>query len=104
MSRKRREFTAEFKFQVAMEYLTGKKGRAEILREYRLSDSTLERWYRKVLDEGHQVFGFQDGSVLREQERRIAELERMVGRLAMELEAAKKASTWQRSHSRRGET
>ena len=33
------------------------------------------------------------------QEQRIAELERMVGRLAMELVAAKKVSEWLRFHS-----
>ena len=90
MSRKRREYTAEFKFQVAMEYLTGKKGRAQILREYEISDSVLERWYRKVMEEGHEVFAANRGSGLRKNEKRIAELERMVGRLAMELGAAKK--------------
>ena len=99
MSRKRREYTSEFKFQVAMEYLTGKKGRAQILREYEISDSVLERWYRKVMEEGHEVFAANRGSGLRENEKRIAELERMVGRLAMELGAAKKVSEWLRSHS-----
>lgn len=103
MSRKRREYTAEFKFQVAMEYLTGKKGRAQILREYEISDSVLERWYRKVLEEGPELFATQNGSELREKEERIAELERMVGRLTMELGASKKVSDWLRSRCRGSE-
>ena len=92
MAKKRRDFTPEFKFQVAMEYLSGKKRRAEILKEYAISDSTLERWYRKVLDHGPELFMGQDGTVLQEKEQKIAELERMVGRLATEIGAAKKVS------------
>jgi transposase-like protein len=99
MSRKRRAYTAEFKFQVAMEYLTGKKGRGQILREYEISDSVLERWYRKVMEEGHEIFAASRGTGPRENEQRIAELERMVGRLTMELGAAKKVSEWLRFHS-----
>jgi len=38
MSKKRRTFTPDFKFQVAMECLTGQKRRVEILREYELTD------------------------------------------------------------------
>lgn len=43
MSRKRRDFAPELKFQVAMEYLSGQKRRIDVLREYELSDSTNPR-------------------------------------------------------------
>ena len=94
MSKKRRRFSPEFKFQVAMEYLTGKKRRVDILREYQLSDSTLERWCRQLQERGPQVFTGDEKAVWAAQERRIADLERLVGRLTMELDAAKKASDW----------
>ena len=100
MGKKRRSFTAEFKFQVAMEYLSGQKRRIDILREYQLSDSTLERWYEQLKERGPQVYVAEDLSQLAEREERIAELERMVGRLTLELEAAKKASSWPNSRSR----
>jgi transposase len=94
MSKKRRTFTPEFKFQVAMECLTGQKRRAEILREYELSDSTLERWCQRLKERGSQVFAADDHSLLAERERQIAELERVIGQLTVELAAAKKVSNW----------
>jgi transposase-like protein len=97
MSKKRRSFSPEFKFQVAMDCLTGRKRRVELLREHQLSDSTLERWCQKVRENGSRVFAASDQSLLAEKERQIAELERVIGRLTVELEAAKKASTWLRS-------
>ena len=94
MARKRRTFSPEFKFQVVMEFLTRHKRRVDILREYQLSDSTLERWCDQVRGRGPQIFAANDQSQLGEQARRIAELEWVIGRLTVELEAAKKASTW----------
>lgn len=97
MSSKRRSFTPEFKFQVAMDCLSGRKRRVDLLREHQLSDSTLERWCQKILERGPLVFASSDQTVLAEQERQIAELERVIGRLTVELEATKKVSSWLRS-------
>ena len=100
MGKARRTFTPEFKFQVVMEYLTGRKRRVEILREYQLSDSTLERWCRQFEERGPQMFASEAKSNSGENER-VAELERVIGRLTVELEATKKASSWLKSHSKR---
>ena len=92
MGRRRRTFTAEFKFQVVMELLTGQKRRVEICRQHKLSDSTLERWCQQLRERGPEVFaGNRHGNA---GEERISELERVIGRLTVELEAAKKASNW----------
>ena len=99
MGKKRRSFTPEFKFQVVMEFLTGRKRRAEILREYELSDSTLARWLERFEKHGPEVFAAQNQSAEGERERRIAELERVIGQLTVELQAAKKASDWLNSRS-----
>lgn len=74
MSRNRRNFSPEFKFQAAMDCLTGRKRRVDVVREHQLSDSTLERWCQKVLKGGSRVFASRDQSILAEEERRIAEL------------------------------
>lgn len=94
MRRKQRTFTPEFKFQVVMDYLTGKKRRVEILREHELNDGTLDRWIKQFQEKGHQVFAGGEQGAESAQTQRIAELERLIGRLTVELEAAKKASTW----------
>lgn len=87
---KRRSFTPEFKARVVLEVLTGAKSAAQVCREHQLKDTVLSRWKREFIERSSQVF---EGGKEREREdERVAELERMVGRLTMELEIAKKAS------------
>jgi len=87
---KRRTFTPEFKTQVVLEELTGVKDKAEICREYRLSRQVFSRWRAEFVERAPEIFATKR-SRGGEQER-IVELERMVGRLTMELEVSKKAS------------
>ena len=78
---------------MVLQYLAGHKSAAEICREHRLKDSLFYRWKDEFLAGAAQAFGQpQGGQAQRGNEQRIAELERMVGRLTMELDAAKKAS------------
>jgi len=93
MGKKRRSFSPEFKFQVVMDFLTGRKRRVEILREHQLSDSTLERWCRQFQERGPRIFDRGEGRPSAA-EARMAELERVIGRLTVELEASKKVSRW----------
>ena len=87
---KRRTFTPDFKTQVVLETLTGVRSDAEVCREHRLRSQMLSRWKAEFLERAPMIFATQQ-SKSKEQER-IADLERMVGRLTMELEVAKKAS------------
>ena len=68
----------------------GVKSAAEICREHRLKPQVFSRWKIEFIDRAPEIFATRPGRG-GEQER-VAELERMVGRLTMELEAAKKAS------------
>src|SRR5512143_1104689 len=88
--RRRRSFTAEFKAQVVLEVLTGLKTQAEAARQHKLKPELIARWKDIALGGLEALFQGepQDG----QDQAHIAELERMVGRLAMELEVAKKAS------------
>ena len=89
--RRRRSFTAQFKAQVVLEVLSGLRSQAEIARQHKLKPELIARWKETALDSLETLFR---GGEQRDQEQdRIAELERMVGRLTMELEVAKKAST-----------
>lgn len=87
----RRKFTPEFKARVVLEMLTEQKSAAQASREYGIKDSVLSRWKQEFIERSPQLFEG-SGSNGDNNEQRIAELERMVGRLAMELEMAKKAS------------
>jgi transposase len=86
----RRTFTAEFKTQVVLNLMSGAHSIAELCRKHQLNPQVLARWKSEFLERAPLVFE-QDQKRSAEQER-IADLERLVGRLAMELDIAKKVS------------
>ncbi len=88
--RKRRSFTPQFKTQVVLEVLTRAKSIAQVCREYQLHEQVVIRWKAEFLERAPEVVA-SDRAQSADQAR-IAELERLVGRLTMELEIAKKAS------------
>ena len=93
---KYREFSPEFKVQVVLELLTNQRSASEICRQHQLKDSLLYRWKQEFLERAPQLFR---GETTDHQQTdvRIAELERMVGKLTLELDLAKKAlgySNW----------
>lgn len=94
----RRKFTPEFKAQVVLKMLAEQKSAAQASREYGIKDSVLSRWKQEFIERSSMLFE-EASSGTNGQEQRIAELERMVGRLAMELEMAKKVSRFLNSPS-----
>jgi transposase len=84
----RRKFTAEFKAKVVLELISGEKGLMQASREYAIKDSVLSRWKQEFLERAPQVFEMPKS--VNPQEERIAELERMVGRMTLQLDMAKK--------------
>ena len=87
---KRRTFSPEFKAQVVLEVLTGARSGGQVCREHQIKDTVLSRWKQEFIERAPQLFA--RGDRQSQGEERIAELERLVGRLTMELEMAKKAS------------
>ena len=88
---KRRKFTPQFKSQVILQLLSGERSMAELCREHQLTAQMIGTWKQQFLAAATQAFE-SDATSNAEQER-LAELERMVGKLTMELEIAKKASS-----------
>jgi transposase len=87
----RRTFSAEFKARVVLEMLGGNKSSAEVCRQYGIGAPLLSSWKSTFLERAALVF---QGDERRSQEQaRIAELERLVGRQALEIEVLKKASS-----------
>jgi transposase len=84
----RRKFSAEFKAKVVLELISGEKGLMLASREYGIKDSVLSRWKQEFLERAPQVFA--QPKAKDPQEERIAELERMVGRMTLQLDMAKK--------------
>jgi len=100
MARKRRTFSPQFKVDTVMELLTGMKSPSQICRERNITDKLLYRWKTELLERLPGVF---EGGEPEESDskQRIAELERMVGRLALENEVLKNAESWREAHQRR---
>jgi transposase-like protein len=86
---KRRKFSPEFKSQVVLQLLTGERSMAELCREHQLTSQMVGSWKQQFLVAARQAF--EKGGESSAEQERIAELERMVGKLTMELEIAKKA-------------
>ena len=88
MSRIRRSFSAEFKAQVVLQYLSGEASQAELCRKHNLKPNLIANWKAAVLDRLHTVF---EADLAIDAERvRITELEQLVGRQAYELDALNK--------------
>jgi transposase len=85
-----RRFSAKVKTQIVLDLLTGAKPMAQLCREHNLKDQVVRRWKADFLDRAETLFG--SDSERQQQLDRIAELERLLGRLTLELEIAKKVS------------
>jgi transposase-like protein len=83
----RRKYDAEFKARVVLELISGQKGLMQASREYGIKDTLLSRWKQEFLERASQVF--EQPKAKDQNEQRLVELERMVGRLTMQLDMAK---------------
>jgi transposase len=68
--------------------ISGKKSMSEASREYGIKDSVISRWRQEFMECAPQIFEAPDGRDA--QAEQIAELERMLGRMAVQVEMAKK--------------
>lgn len=94
---KYREFKAAQKSRAVLQVLTGQKSAAQVCRELQIRENLLSRWKKQFVDQASLVFEKESGSA--SDDGRVAELERLVGRLTLELEASKKASQFLTSHA-----
>ena len=97
MANRPRQFTPEFKSQVVLELLTQQRSAGEICRVHQIKDSLLYRWKQEFVERAPSVFATGDHGEVSRLAQRVAELERMAGRLTLELDVAKKASDWRSS-------
>lgn len=94
---KTRTYKPQLKAQVVLQVLTGAKSAAQICRDLQIHETLLSRWKQQFLT--HATLIFERESAAQEKDAQIADLERMVGRLTLELEVAKKVSAFATSPS-----
>jgi transposase-like protein len=88
--RKNRSYKPQQKAQAVLQVLSGTKSAAQVCRDLNINENLLSRWKQQLLT--HAALVFERESEATEKDEQIAELHRLVGRLSMELEVAKKAS------------
>ena len=87
---KHRQFTPEFKAHAVLDLLTGARTPVELARQHGLSLGLLCDWKTTFL--ARAAAAFRAESHVEADRARIAELERLVGRLTLEAEIPKKAA------------
>ena len=90
MTKKRRQYSASFKFKVALEALKGVKTISEIASEYEVHPTLVRNWKKQLLEGGQEVFTSKGKQEERDQAEQEAQLYEQIGRLKMELEWLKK--------------
>lgn len=86
---KRRTWDNKTKARIVLEVIGRVLSPAEACRKYELSEGLLARWKREFTEQACLAFG-SDGFAETDRTRQIEELQRMVGKQAVELEALKK--------------
>lgn len=79
----RRRYSPKLKFQVVLEALTGEKTPGQIAKAYDVHPNSVGLWKKAFVERGPEVFA--KNATVREYERRISELERLVGRKEVEI-------------------
>ena len=90
MTKKRKKYSSQFKFKVALEAVKGAQTLNELASQNGVHPNQVGTWKKQLIEEGPTVFGQDTARQLQEQTEREAELYEQIGRLKMELEWLKK--------------
>jgi len=93
MTQKRKQYSNQLKFKVAMEAVKGLATVNEIASQYNVHPNQGRNWKSQLLAEGAGVFERKTGQRRQEQENQESKLYVQIGRLKMELEWLKKKWT-----------
>jgi transposase len=96
------QYSAAFKQEAMQELLSGIKRPTQICRERRIDQTTLRRWRLQYEERGASAWSEVAPAGVVAEEEKIAELERVIGRLTVENLALKKALAHAHSLSRNG--
>lgn len=86
----RKRYSADFKFQVALEATKGLQTINELSGQHGVHPNQIGQWKQDLLRDGPTIFAHVGAQQQREQAAREAELYEQIGRLKMELEWLKK--------------
>lgn len=90
MGKRRRQFSEQFKFKVALEAAKELRTINEIASAYDVHPNQVSSWKKRLLEEGAEVFRGKRATDQQRQAEQEAALYEQIGRLKMELEWLKK--------------
>lgn len=79
----RKRYSPKLKFQVVLEVLTGEKTPGQVAKAYGVHANTVLNWKQQFLDKGAEIFA--EDSTVKEYERRLADLEQLLGKKEVEI-------------------
>lgn len=83
MAKAGRQYSGKLKFQVVLEALKGEKSPAQIAKAYHVHPNSVGIWRRWFIERGPGVFEQADATG--EQQRRMAQLEQLLGKKEVEI-------------------
>jgi len=78
-----KRYSPKLKFQIVLELLRGEKTVGQVAKAYGVHPNSASTWKRAVLEKGPEIFA--QNSTVAEYERRIADLERLLGKKEVEI-------------------
>lgn len=93
MTKQRRQFSAKFKFQVALEALKELKTINEIASGYEIHPTQVKQWKKQLQEDGADVFNENAAKAQQAQAEVEANLYEQIGRLKIEVDWLKKKVT-----------
>ncbi len=86
----RKKHSSKVKFQVVLDVLKEKQNQSEVARSYGVNSNLITRWRSQFLEQGHTVFDAKKDSSNQEQQKKIEELENIIGKQTVEIALLKK--------------
>lgn len=87
---RRRQFSAKFKFQIALEALKGMQTINEVASQYEVHPTQVKQWKKQLQEQGAELFTEKSAKQQQSQTEVEASLYEQIGRLKVELEWLKK--------------
>lgn len=84
----KRKLTPSFKFQVVVEALQNQERQTELARQYDIHPQLISNWKKQLLKQGPNVFA--PANQDKQQDRKIENLEKIIGRQTIEIQFLKK--------------
>ena len=93
----RKKHSSKIKFQIVLEILKEKQSVTEIARNYGVHTNLITRWRNQFVEQGHLVFDSGRDKTDSEQQKKIHELEQIIGKQTVEIALLKKFLGYYRS-------